>query len=164
MQSQRTSGEDGAEQTFASLSALFERLACAAKSSAMAEVVEADLTFSQFRTLMELGASGAALSVNELADAVHLSVAAAGRVADKLVALGYADRREDPIDRRVKRVSLTEQGRTFVTSAINNREDVLRDFARRLPPDVAANLVAALEPVLHGENDYFAAPEPSTES
>ncbi len=164
VQTDRQSSHDSAERVFTSLSALFERLACAAKSSALSDGAAVDLTFSQFRTLMELGTRGSAMSVNELADAVHLSVAAAGRVVDKLVGFGFTDRREDPSDRRVKRVSLTEHGHAFVTTAVNTREDILRDFARRLPTDVAQALTAALEPVLDGDTDYFATLDPQTES
>ncbi|GAA3029475.1 hypothetical protein GCM10010528_08730 [Gordonia defluvii] len=132
----------------------------------MADVAKADLAFSQFRTLMELGARGTALSVNELADAVQLSVAATGRVVDKLVGLGYTDRREDPTDRRVKRVSLTAVGHTFVTMAVDARADALRAFTRRLPSDVAHALACALDPVVNGDIDYFTAPnpDPQTES
>jgi len=149
------------DRAFAALSGLAERLACAAKSSAMTDVVAADLTFSQFRTLMELGTRGTALSVHELAEAVDLSVAAAGRVVDKLVGLGFTDRREDPADRRVKRVSLTESGHAFVTQAADARQDVLRDLVHRLPDDLAGALADAVEPILNGEIDYFAPPFPT---
>ncbi|MFT3899033.1 MAG: MarR family transcriptional regulator [Gordonia sp. (in: high G+C Gram-positive bacteria)] len=164
MQSSEVSAQESQERVYTALSSLFERMMCAAKSSSMTEVVEADLTFSQFRTLMELGSRGTAMSMNELADAIGLSVAATGRVVDKLVGLGYTDRREDPQDRRVKRVSLTDDGHRFVTTAVDQREDVLRAICHRLPGDVADALTAALDPVLHGDTDYFASPEPTTES
>ncbi|QKT09011.1 MarR family transcriptional regulator [Gordonia sp. X0973] len=137
---------------------------CAAKSESMSEVAEIDLTFSQFRTMMELGTRSCAMSVNELADAVHLSVAATGRAVDRLVSMGFTDRREDPADRRVKRISLTDRGHQFVTTAINGREDVLRSVCQRLPADVADGLTDALDPVLNGETDYFAHLELPTES
>lgn len=155
MQSSDRAATDSADRVFASLSTLFERLSCAAKSSTMDVVFEADLTFSQFRAMTELGARGAAMSVNELADALHLSVAAAGRAVDRLVGLGLVDRREDRTDRRVKRVSLTESGHRFAAAAADARADVLRDFARRLPDDVADNLDAALRPIVDGDTDYF---------
>ncbi len=121
----------------------------------MTEVAETDLTFSQFRTLMELGSRATAQSVNELADAVGLSVAAAGRIVDKLVGLGYTDRREDPTDRRVKRVSLTDAGHRFVRTAVNARIDAVRTLVARLPDDLANNLVDALEPIIDSDVDYF---------
>lgn len=155
VQSSERTATDSADRVFACLSTLFERLACAGKSSTMDVVAQADLTFSQFRAMMELGTRTPAMSVNELADAVHLSVAATGRVVDKLVGLGFADRREDPADRRVKRVSLTEDGHRFVTAAADARADVLHDFSRRLPPELADDLTAALRPIVDAETDYF---------
>jgi len=155
VQSTDRTGTDSADRVFASLSTLFERLSCAAKSSTMDVVTQADLTFSQFRAVTELGARGAAMSVNELADAVHLSVAATGRVVDRLVSLGLADRREDRADRRVMRVSLTEAGHRFAAAAADARADTLRDFARRLPADLADNLDAALRPIVDADTDYF---------
>ncbi len=69
-----------------------------------------DISFAHFRTLMVLAGQARALSLAELAEILHLSVAATGRNVDKLVGMGLVDRREDPADRRVKRVSLTDEG------------------------------------------------------
>jgi len=80
------------------------------QSEVMAATAEFDLTFSQLRMLFVLDRAGADLAVNELADRVSLSMAAAGRAADGMVRSGLLFRREDVEDRRVKRIGLTPAG------------------------------------------------------
>jgi DNA-binding MarR family transcriptional regulator len=80
------------------------------QSEVMAATAEFDLTFSQLRMLFVLDRAQADLAVNELADRVSLSVAAAGRAADGMVRSGLLFRREDIEDRRVKRIGLTPAG------------------------------------------------------
>ena len=54
--------------------------------------------------------SGMADTVTGLAKALHISAAAAGVSVKRLEKSGYVTRSTDPMDNRVTRVSLTEQG------------------------------------------------------
>lgn len=93
------------------LEAFLQRLACTKADSDLRSMVELDLSISQFRCLILLGQHAEALPINELADRLDLTLATAGRNVDRLVAHGLVERREDPQDRRVRLVSLSDTGR-----------------------------------------------------
>nr|WP_223205156.1 MarR family transcriptional regulator [Gordonia jinghuaiqii] len=127
----------------------------------MESLAATDLTFSQFRTLCALGCHSGPMPVNALADRVQLSFAAAGRTVDKLVSSGLVDRREDPADRRVKRISLTAEGQSFLESHFAVAQEPVRRFVSALPAELRDNLRAALSPIVDDEVDYFRAPAES---
>lgn len=102
------------------------------------------MTLSQLRMLMALSRSGHELSVNELADAVGLSLAAAGRGADRLVVLNLITRREDESDRRVKRLSISEEGRELIATQFRIRDTEVADIIADIPSDVRGRLTSAL--------------------
>ena len=127
------------------------RLACALDADAMDDLIETELGFTHYKALLILNRHGNAMSVNELADELHLSLAAAGRAVDKLVGLSMLSRREDEHDRRIKRVSLAEGGEKAVALTIRRREDSVRDLIAKLPSDMRADLNSALRPILAGD-------------
>ncbi len=73
---------------------------------------------------------------------------ATGRNVDQLVNQGLINRQEDPRDRRIKRVSLTQQGRAQVARALTVKRASMSAFLDRLEPDDHARLLAALAPIL----------------
>jgi len=77
---------------------------------AMAVAAELDLSLSQLRILFTLERCEDALPVGDLAERIALS-SAAGRAVAALHRGGFVPRREDPADRRVKRVALADAGR-----------------------------------------------------
>lgn len=117
----------------------------------MDHVADIDLPFSQARALFLLAQLGRSVPINEIADSLRISVAAAGRNIDQLVGLGLVDRREDENDRRVKRVSLTEEGRTFAADHLDYKRQQLREFTTRLPAADRDRLIDALTPILAGD-------------
>lgn len=140
------------------LTGFLDRLACMGKAHTMDTLAATELTFSQLRVLFALGAHGVgveSMSVHEIADQVNLSLAAAGRTVDKLVGTGLVDRREDATDRRVKRVSLTTEGRQIVDSQLSIKQDLIRGFIGRLPEPLRRGLCGALNPIVDNEVDYF---------
>jgi DNA-binding MarR family transcriptional regulator len=70
-----------------------------------------ELTLTQIKLLHHLEEPDVELSIKELAELVALSLPAASRTVDDLVRRGFVERREDPEDRRMKRVRSTEDGR-----------------------------------------------------
>lgn len=146
------------ERAYESLMGFLDRLACVGKSQTMDSMAATDLTFSQLRVLFALGAHGdgaECMSVNEIAQQVNLSLAAAGRTVDKLVGVGLVDRREDATDRRVKRVSLTDEGTRVVDSQLSIKQDIIRGFVAGLPDSLRTNLCRALDPIVDNDVDYF---------
>ncbi|PBC49049.1 MarR family transcriptional regulator [Rhodococcus sp. ACS1] len=137
---------------FELLNDFFTRLLSAGESESMDNLIELDLTFSQVRMLFALAQHGEPLPINEVAERLRLSVAAAGRNVDQLVKLGLVVRREDERDRRVKRVSLSEAGHKVANQHIDCKRDQLRRFAWRVPESERTRLIEALQPILAGES------------
>ncbi|RZK95305.1 MAG: MarR family transcriptional regulator, partial [Rhodococcus sp. (in: high G+C Gram-positive bacteria)] len=137
---------------FELLNDFFTQLLSAGESESMDNLIELDLTFSQVRMLFALAQHGEPLPINEVAERLRLSVAAAGRNVDQLVKLGLVVRREDERDRRVKRVSLSEAGHRVANQHIECKRDQLRRFAWRVPEIERTRLIEALQPILAGES------------
>ncbi|MBD0021818.1 MarR family transcriptional regulator [Gordonia pseudamarae] len=128
-----------------------------AKTNATDFLAESELTLSQLKVLFALGSSDGPMSVNELADRIHLSLAATGRIIDKLVGVTLVNRREDTVDRRVKRISLTDSGQEFIDSERAVMDDTITRFVSTLPADIGEQLRAALDRIVRADTDYFAA-------
>jgi DNA-binding MarR family transcriptional regulator len=93
------------------------------------EVAERDLSFSQLKTLILLAEHAETLSVKDVAERLGISLPAASRAVDSLVRRGLAERAEDPIDRRVKRVRTTRKADRLVERLVAAR---IRSFERLL--------------------------------
>jgi DNA-binding MarR family transcriptional regulator len=108
---------------------------------------EFELSFSQMKALHYVhGEDG--LSVKALGEQLGLSLAAMSRAADELVQRGLMDRTEDPADRRIKRLSLTEKGHELVLKMREVRMAGFEQFVAKLSPKEHALLAKALEPIL----------------
>lgn len=146
------------------LTGFLDRFAACGKSHAMDLLAATDLTFSQLKVLFALGSHAdapCAMPVNEIADHVNLSFAATGRTVDKLVGSGLVDRREDATDRRVKRVSLTAEGRRIVDEQLSFKDELVTAFVSGLPDELRSQLSEALQPIVDSDVDYFALLEDS---
>jgi DNA-binding MarR family transcriptional regulator len=108
---------------------------------------EFELSFSQMKALHHLhGADD--VSVKELGEQLGLSLAAMSRAADELVQRGLVDRTEDPTDRRIKRLRLTDQGRQLVLKMREVRMAGFEQFIATLGAKERVLLAKALEPIL----------------
>ncbi len=130
-----------------SLEAVLQRLVCAKAESDLNALVDADLSISQLRCLVTLAQDGHAMAIHTLADRLGTTVATAGRTVDRLVAQEFVLRREDPDDRRVRQVSLSQRGRQVVSGIDDARRRALLAFVRSLEPADAGRLLAALRPI-----------------
>ena len=129
------------------LEAVMFRLVCGQAEADLAAIATADLSMSQLRCLLALAAQNQAVPIHTLAEHLGLTLATAGRAVDRLVACGLVTRREDPGDRRVRRVALSAEGRRVITGIDESRRRALLAFARSLPGAQAAQLLAALRPI-----------------
>ncbi|HEX3782618.1 MAG TPA: MarR family transcriptional regulator [Pseudonocardiaceae bacterium] len=132
------------------LSAFVDRLISGAQSDMMKTIVDTEFSFTQFQTLLLLHCCDTALPIHRIAEQLGLSVAAAGRGVDKLVQLGFVDRREDEHDRRIKRVSLNVSGRKLVADQFAIVHDRNREFVTRLPDALRCQLSRTLGQILLG--------------
>jgi DNA-binding MarR family transcriptional regulator len=117
-------------------------------SAALASMADLDLSVSQFRALITLHHAGRQLAIHELADALGLSLAAAGRCVDRLVDLNLAARSVDPNDRRIKRVRLAAAGRAVIDGLAVEQSAAFRAFAGRLSRDHRHRLAEVIADIL----------------
>ena len=74
--------------------------------------LEFDITVEQFHILRRIHKGRD--SVSKLADAKHISRPAISRAVDVMVKKGLVTRAQDPSDRRVVQLALTEEGQTLL--------------------------------------------------
>jgi DNA-binding MarR family transcriptional regulator len=129
------------------LQRFFARVMKGDQGELFALIAELDLTMPQMRGLFVLDNSDHGLALTELAPLMGLSVAAAGRAVDAMVRNELVSRTEDPADRRIKRLALTEHGRAALERINEARLVGLRRFADTLGEAERAALAHALEAV-----------------
>jgi DNA-binding MarR family transcriptional regulator len=111
-------------------------------------IAELDLSFTQIKALCALDMEGENRSVKALADSMKVSLPAMSRAIDGLHERGFVDRQEDPVDRRMKRLSLTASGRAITSSLNETRLATLEAFLVSLSDEEAGALTQALELIL----------------
>jgi DNA-binding MarR family transcriptional regulator len=120
--------------------------------SCQADVFEAvgalELTMTQIKVLHHLDQHKRSLTVKEAAEVVSLSLPAASRAIDDLVRRGFAQRQEDLADRRMKQVSITEQGRAAIRRLNAARLRGLEEFVETLSSQQRTRLSSALAKLL----------------
>ncbi len=78
----------------------------------------------QLNVLFRLRHKGAC-GVSELADEMGVTAAAASQLLERLVQQGLVQRSEDPLDRRNRRMTLTEAGQQVVQESVAARQSWL---------------------------------------
>jgi DNA-binding MarR family transcriptional regulator len=111
-------------------------------------VEEQDLSMTQLKMLLHLETTDHEPTPSELARTFGLSPAATGRAVDVLTRRGIVSRRDDDEDRRVKRLALTDEGRTMVGRISDARREGLMGLVEPLDPEQRDALSAALAPLL----------------
>ena len=124
-----------------------------------AAIGDVELTLTQIKLLHHLEEQPRELTLKEAAEFVHVSLPAASRMVDDLVRRGFALRREDEEDRRMKRVCLTDGGRTVIARLNAARLSGLERFAETLSPDERRDLAQALRHLLEREDVAACRPE-----
>jgi DNA-binding MarR family transcriptional regulator len=117
-----------------------------------------ELTLTQIKLLHQLEDTDRELTLKEGAELVHVSLPAASRMVDELYRRGFVERHEDATDRRMKRVRLTDQGRSAIRRLNAARLNGLQQFAQTLTDAERRKLAAALSKLL--ERDDVAACRP----
>ena len=148
MQASISSEDTAATALAADLLALWRHVLSTGDAGAGAYAVfdELDLTLTQVKALLAL--SQVELTVKELAERLGLSLPGASRAVDALVCRGLLDRREDPDDRRQKRLTATDGGREALRRLDEARLAGIAAFAATLPAAQRKRLSAALRPIL----------------
>jgi DNA-binding MarR family transcriptional regulator len=103
-----------------------------------------DLTMQQLKTLMLLSFRDG-LSGHELSEALGVGLAAVTGMANRLTDRGLVRRAEDPTDRRVRRVYLTEQGTELLAKIRHAGRVDKRRQLRRLTMHNLLQMAEAME-------------------
>lgn len=103
---------------------------------------ESGLSMSQIGALLHIhrGASG----VSDLGDDLGVSSAAASQMLERLVQSQLILRSEDPHDRRVKLLILTDKGRQIIQESLHARQSWLDDLAGALSPGEKEQIITSL--------------------
>jgi DNA-binding MarR family transcriptional regulator len=102
------------------------------------------LSFSQVNSLFRLYHHGTS-PVNDLADHLGISMPAVSQLLAPLEETGLIQRTEDPNDRRVKQIALTEKGTLFVKDSMRARHAWLDDLSHLLSDDEKDQILPALQ-------------------
>ena len=107
------------------------------------------LSMVHMKALHALDGCGAEVSVKDFAEHVGCSLPNASRMAEALLQRGFAERREDADDRRVRRLRLSPAGRAAIRRLDAARLEGLEAYTAALTPDQRTALHAALADIPH---------------
>jgi DNA-binding MarR family transcriptional regulator len=105
---------------------------------------EYGLSASQVNTLMRLYHQDVC-GVTDIAQSLGISNAASSQLVDKLVGYGLIDRKEDVHDRRVRQITLTQQGRELIRAGMTAWRAWMEDLTTTLSKEDQAAITAALK-------------------
>lgn len=105
---------------------------------------QSDLSLSQVNALFRLYHHGSG-PVNELANYLGITRAAVSQLLDPLFDAGLVLRSENPDDRRVKLIALTDKGRLVVEQIMNTRHAWLSELSQVLSESEKAQLLPAIQ-------------------
>lgn len=108
------------------------------------EFPDPSVTMAQMRVLMLLGAVGEA-RMSDLAPKLVISLSTLSSLVEKLVEAGFAQRRDDPRDRRNVLVSLTGPGAALLDTLQELGIDHLRSLLVQLDESAIATVTNAIE-------------------
>jgi DNA-binding MarR family transcriptional regulator len=104
---------------------------------------DSGISMQQLGVLIYLQRSGNC-GISKIGSDLGVTNAAASQMIERLLQQGFLQRKEDPNDRRVRNVVLTEKGRQLVDESIQVRHGWLDELAQLLTPDQQAEVSAAL--------------------
>jgi len=148
MQASTSAAPPATDELAADLLALLRHVMRSGNVQAYAIFEELDLSLTQVKALATL--SRGELTVKELAASLGLSLPGASRAVDALVCRDLLGRREDPGDRRQKRLCCTDAGHEALRRLDEARLAGLSAFAATLPPAQCRRLSGALRPIVDG--------------
>ncbi len=119
---------------------------------------ESGLSMSQIGALFQIHRKGTC-GVSDIGDDLGITSAAASQMLERLVNQGLIVRSEDPHDRRVKQIILTEKGRKTLQEGIQARQSWLDDLAKIMTPKEQDQVVAALKIMIEKATQLDGQPE-----
>jgi DNA-binding MarR family transcriptional regulator len=143
-----TASEQSSARLAEELHTLFAYLIQTTTEPVSARLAEMDLTLGQMKLLNLLAFKDDAVAVKDIAEALALSLPAISRTLDGLHRLGYVEREENALDRRMKDVRISPAGREALQSLTEVRLALLAEFNDSLTAKERDRLSAALAPLI----------------
>ncbi|MEU3073246.1 MarR family winged helix-turn-helix transcriptional regulator [Streptomyces laurentii] len=122
--------------------------------TALARQGHPDLRPAHGFVLQAIGASPYGATASDIGRRLGVSKQAAGKTVDRLLALGYAERADDPADARRKLVFLTPHGIDALTRSAAVFDTLRAEWAARLGLARVRDLEAALRAVVPAGTAY----------
>jgi DNA-binding MarR family transcriptional regulator len=120
---------------------------------------ESGLSMSQLGALFQIRRRGSS-GVTDLGDDLGVTSSAASQMLERLVQQGLILRSEDPSDRRVKQIALTDKGILVLQESIRARQGWLSDLADALSDAEKEAIIAALNILIDKANHLGQSIEP----
>lgn len=111
---------------------------------ALSHIGRLSLCISDF-SVLELLLHKGATPVNRIGKKVMLTSGSITPAVDRLEKRGFVERKNDPLDRRVRLVRLTASGRNFIAKAFKEHEKVMELAADSLNKNEKATLLRLLK-------------------
>ena len=108
------------------------------------EIFSCGVTMSQCSTILAIG-KAKTMTMNGLSDWMHLATSTMTRIVDNLVRDGYVERAQDPQDRRVVRVALTEKGEQLFEFIMKIYHEYHRKIVDNIPTGELHKVVESLK-------------------
>jgi len=105
---------------------------------------ESGLSVPQLGALFQIYHKGCS-GVTDLGDKLGVTSSAASQMLERLVHQGLIQRLEDPSDRRVKQIVLTDKGRQVLQESIRARQSWLSELVETLSDSEKETMIAALK-------------------
>jgi DNA-binding MarR family transcriptional regulator len=155
--------EPGSDEALArDLGLLVRHLLGRSNRGVFAAFAEHDLSFTQAKILMALAGELDPRSIKSIADELGVSLPATSRAVDGLLKRGFVTRTEDPDDRRVRRIALTDAARRVSQRMFELRATGILDFVAELEPAERRRLADALASVVPRDAAEALVPVPPT--
>lgn len=107
-------------------------------------VMEHGLTMSQFMVLEALYSKGT-MTVGEVRDKSLSSIGTISLIVDNLVKLNYVERLEDENDRRIRNLSLTDEGRKIIAKVFPENKELIKESMSHLTDEEKEDLLYLLK-------------------
>lgn len=108
------------------------------------DTTDPPLTMQQLRVLAHVALGQGRRTSHQVAQSLQVSLATVSGIVDRLVDHGVLQRREDPEDRRVRRLSITERGQELISSLHNNASTMPVEVLEAMPVDDLRALVRGI--------------------
>ena len=122
---------------------------------------ESGLSMSQLGALFQIHHKGSS-GVTDLGDKLGVTSSAASQMLERLVHQGLILRSEDPSDRRVKQIALTDKGCQVLQESIRARQSWLSGLAEILSDSEKEEIIAALNILIDKANHLSQPAEPGS--